>query len=100
LDQTLRSQAAGDDTDAQQPPAEESPEPDADTAPDAVAARPILNGVPMTATAIGGFESQHPGGANFALGDGAVKFVADTINMKVLQQLGHRADGQLLTEEF
>ena len=75
-------------------------EPEPDTLPSALPGQPLLKGFPMTATAVGGFASQHPGGANFALGDGAVKFIADTINMKVIQQLAHRADGQLLVEEF
>ncbi len=45
---------------------------------------------------VGGFGSYHPGGANFAFGDGHVGFLAETIAKDVLQQLGHRADGKLL----
>ena len=45
---------------------------------------------------VGGFSSFHPGGANFVLGDGAVRFLSETIEPTVYQQLGHRADGKLL----
>jgi prepilin-type N-terminal cleavage/methylation domain-containing protein/prepilin-type processing-associated H-X9-DG protein len=44
---------------------------------------------------VGGFGSQHPGGANIAWGDGSVYFLSDSISLPVLQQLGHRADGGL-----
>jgi prepilin-type processing-associated H-X9-DG protein len=45
--------------------------------------------------AVGGFGSAHAGGANFVFGDGAVRFLADSIPLKVMRQLGHRADGEL-----
>ena len=49
---------------------------------------------------VGGFCSDHPGGANFAFGDGSIRYISDTISMQVFQQLGHRADGQLLDEAY
>lgn len=61
---------------------------------------PIVNGLPTNPTAVGGFESYHVGGVNFAFGDGSVRFIPDTIDMEVYQRLGHRADGQLLSEDF
>jgi prepilin-type N-terminal cleavage/methylation domain-containing protein/prepilin-type processing-associated H-X9-DG protein len=44
---------------------------------------------------VGGFASYHPGGSMFALGDGHVRFISETISPQVFQQLGHRADGKL-----
>jgi prepilin-type processing-associated H-X9-DG protein len=49
---------------------------------------------------VGGFGSYHPGGVNFAFGDGSVLFLTDTINMQILQQLAHRNDGKLLPATF
>jgi len=46
---------------------------------------------------VGGFNAAHPSGVNFLFGDGALHFVAEGITPSVLKQLGHRADGQLLT---
>lgn len=47
---------------------------------------------------VGGFASRHPGGCQFAFGDGRVQFVSQTVAIQVLQQLAHRADGKLLDE--
>jgi prepilin-type N-terminal cleavage/methylation domain-containing protein/prepilin-type processing-associated H-X9-DG protein len=47
---------------------------------------------------VGGFSSTHPGGANFAMGDGHVQFLTKSMKIGVLQQYAHRADGKLLTE--
>ena len=44
-----------------------------------------------------GFKSQHPGGSNFAFADGAVRFVAETIDHKTYQLLGCRHDRQPVT---
>lgn len=56
----------------------------------------LING-----THINCFSSQHPGGAQFALADGSVRFVSETIdaandsgsNMSTYQRLGNRKDG-------
>lgn len=70
-------------------------------APESVAAAsPIVDGRPTTPTAVGGFSSDHPGGANFAFGDGSIRYITGTIDMQIFQQLGHRADGQLLDEAY
>jgi prepilin-type processing-associated H-X9-DG protein len=42
-----------------------------------------------------GFKSKHPSGANFALADGSVHFVSQTIEHKTYQLLGCRNDGQV-----
>jgi prepilin-type N-terminal cleavage/methylation domain-containing protein/prepilin-type processing-associated H-X9-DG protein len=51
------------------------------------------------ATFVGGFGSSHPGGANFAMGDGSIRFIAKTIDMPTYRKLGHRADGELVELE-
>jgi prepilin-type processing-associated H-X9-DG protein len=48
---------------------------------------------------VGGFGSHHPGGANFAFGDGHVRFISETLDQEVLQQLAARADGKLLMRD-
>jgi prepilin-type N-terminal cleavage/methylation domain-containing protein len=40
-----------------------------------------------------GFRSKHPQGANFVLADGAVKFIPQSINHMIYNQLGCRNDG-------
>jgi prepilin-type N-terminal cleavage/methylation domain-containing protein len=45
---------------------------------------------------VGGFESRHPGGCQFLLGDGGVRFLAQTIAMNTYAALANRQDGQLI----
>ncbi|MCH5372396.1 MAG: DUF1559 domain-containing protein, partial [Planctomycetes bacterium] len=47
-------------------------------------------------TAVGGFGSFHPGGANFVMGDGSINFLSQSLDLAVLQQCANRADGKLL----
>ena len=47
---------------------------------------------------VGGFRSRHVGGANFAFGDGSVRFIRETIDAGVYRLLGHRADGELIDD--
>jgi prepilin-type N-terminal cleavage/methylation domain-containing protein len=47
--------------------------------------------------AVGGFGSVHPGGSNFACGDGSIRFVAVTVDRRVMTAMAHRADGELLS---
>jgi prepilin-type N-terminal cleavage/methylation domain-containing protein/prepilin-type processing-associated H-X9-DG protein len=51
---------------------------------------------PEGALPVGGFGSYHPGVVNFAFGDGHVQTIADSLPLNMLQQYGHRSDGQLL----
>lgn len=44
---------------------------------------------------VGGFGSEHTGGANFLRGDGAVNFFSGNTDRVVLQRLANRADGKL-----
>jgi len=47
-----------------------------------------------------GFKSRHSGGANFLLGDGSVRFLSQTIDMRTYIYLGTRNDGQAIPGNF
>jgi prepilin-type N-terminal cleavage/methylation domain-containing protein/prepilin-type processing-associated H-X9-DG protein len=42
------------------------------------------------------FSSLHPGGANFSLADGGVRFISSNVNHTLLQRLVHRSDGNAI----
>ncbi len=42
------------------------------------------------------FTSAHPGGAQFTLGDGSVRFISENINFTTLSNLGNRSDGNVV----
>lgn len=46
---------------------------------------------------VGEFNSQHPGGAQFAVADGAVRFVSEQIEQAAYRRMLHREDGELTT---
>jgi prepilin-type processing-associated H-X9-DG protein len=46
----------------------------------------------------GAFQSRHPGGANFAYGDGHVTFLPDSIDLTVYKALATRAGGESATD--
>jgi len=50
---------------------------------------------PGNPLSVGGFGSSHSAGANMALGDGSVRFIASSISPAVFSQMAHRADGKL-----
>jgi len=76
--------------------APEQAQPGAPLAAQAPAAKPAL---PLDPTLrVGAFGSSHPGGFNAVLGDGSLRFISNSINLKTYSQLGHRADGQLIEE--
>jgi len=50
------------------------------------------------ALVVGGFESRHPQGAQFAFGDGSVRFLDEMIDLAVYRWMGHRADGELIDD--
>ncbi|QDV33036.1 DUF1559 domain-containing protein [Tautonia plasticadhaerens] len=54
--------------------------------------------IPPASLYVGNFSSSHPGGANFAFGDGSVRFIKSTIKPTIFQYLGHRADGEVLDD--
>ncbi|MBL8848234.1 MAG: DUF1559 domain-containing protein [Planctomycetaceae bacterium] len=49
---------------------------------------------------VGGFGSYHVGGAQFAIGDGSVRFISENINVEIYQRLMDRADGGDNTLDF
>ena len=42
--------------------------------------------------------SWHPGGCNFALGDGSVQFISQNVAPAVLMALATRAGGEMITD--
>jgi prepilin-type N-terminal cleavage/methylation domain-containing protein/prepilin-type processing-associated H-X9-DG protein len=44
-----------------------------------------------------GFKSLHPGGVNFAMGDGSVHFINETIDYVLINKLGTRAGGEIVS---
>src|SRR5262249_15927278 len=70
------------------------------------AAVPINYQVPAKATScdqikadrLSAFGSRHPGGANFALADGSVRFLSDTLTLTTLRRLSTRAAGEVISD--
>lgn len=54
---------------------------------------------PNNGLSVGGYSSKHPGGANGLMCDGSVKFLKSTLALSILQRLGHRADGAMISGE-
>jgi prepilin-type N-terminal cleavage/methylation domain-containing protein/prepilin-type processing-associated H-X9-DG protein len=53
----------------------------------------------MDGTTFVNASSNHPGGCNFALADGSVRFIKDSINMLTYQSLGTRASGEIVSSD-
>ena len=48
---------------------------------------------------VGGYSAVHPGGANFAFGDGSVRFLKNSINRRIFRLLANRADGEIISAD-
>jgi prepilin-type N-terminal cleavage/methylation domain-containing protein len=57
-------------------------------------------GPTVSPTYVGPFASAHSGGVQMGFGDASVQLIADTIDLKVWQQLANRADGSLVDLRF
>jgi type II secretory pathway pseudopilin PulG len=66
--------------------------------PNAAPAQPVANGVNPSLLKVGGYSSSHVGGAHFAMGDGAVRFISENVSAPILKDLMNRADGNLPTD--
>jgi prepilin-type N-terminal cleavage/methylation domain-containing protein/prepilin-type processing-associated H-X9-DG protein len=66
---------------------------------DAERPKPVNTGESSQVLQVGGFGSRHPGGSNFAFGDGSVRFIRASVNPKVFRHLGNRADGELVSAD-
>ncbi len=49
---------------------------------------------------IGGFGSEHPMVVPFAMGDGSIRAIVDSIDRRTMQLLGNRADGKMVELDF
>jgi len=56
----------------------------------------IINGTVTWNDTYANFGSDHPGGANFLVADGSVRFLAETIDFTMYQYFGDKADGNVL----
>lgn len=62
---------------------------------DALGAPPSAPTAPGGKFFVGGFGSSHPNGAQFAFGDGSVRYLSNSTAGPVLAQYAHRSDGLL-----
>ncbi|MFO0916088.1 MAG: DUF1559 domain-containing protein [Pirellulales bacterium] len=90
----------GEQSEEEPPRAAVLRKPDGDDATDlkADAVTVVPPPAPPGPTAVGGFASQHPGGANLGFADGSVRFIGQNVDMKVWQSWGHRSDGSVQSE--
>ena len=45
---------------------------------------------------VGGGSSNHVGGGHFGMGDGSIRFISQNISPKLLRNLAHKSDGEML----
>ena len=72
-----------------------------DTAPVCAGSRNVVNSINSPSIANFNdiaFGSMHPGGANFMMGDGTVRFVRDSINLNTYRAMSSRNGGEALND--
>ena len=74
--------------------------PGVEPAPPSTSSTTTLASMPGTPAFVGGFGGSHPGGVNFVMGDGSVRFVSQNISRQVLQCMANRRDGKLPPSDF
>jgi len=70
---------------------------DPDFDPDAPPAGPPAKPITPSRDPVGGYSSNHPGGANFLFGDGSVRFLKTVMSLRVYRLLANRKDGDVLS---
>jgi len=60
------------------------------------AIHPTSSGTWTNIAICSGFKSRHPGGANFAFGDGSIHFLPTTIDYRLYNNLGTRSGGEVI----
>jgi len=66
---------------------------------DPVTLKSLVTDGQLPAAFVGGFQSLHPAGANFLFGDGSVRLLTARIKPEIYRSLGHRADGNLVSDD-
>jgi prepilin-type N-terminal cleavage/methylation domain-containing protein/prepilin-type processing-associated H-X9-DG protein len=79
--------------------AEEEDEADAAKPAPKKSAAPAAKAEEKPADPVGGFSSHHPGGANFAFGDGSVRFLKASASPRILHMLANRNDGEMISAD-
>ena len=72
-----------------------------DTAPVCAGSRNVVNSINTPSIALFNdiaFGSMHPSGANFLMGDGAVRFIRDSINLNTYRAMASRDGGEALND--
>jgi prepilin-type N-terminal cleavage/methylation domain-containing protein/prepilin-type processing-associated H-X9-DG protein len=58
-----------------------------------------IPGGPCNSLGNWGFRSMHPGGVNFSMADGSVKFIKNSVNLTAYRALGTRNQGEIVSSD-
>jgi prepilin-type N-terminal cleavage/methylation domain-containing protein/prepilin-type processing-associated H-X9-DG protein len=79
-------------------PREDDAGPGSQVSPPAASTKPATVGDDETKF-VGSYASRHPGGANYAFGDGSVRFLKTSMSPRIRRLLANRADGEMLSSD-